>query len=495
MDEPLSTYYIERAERLNDAQRTVTAGLLVGSAPECELWLNHPAVSRVQAGINRVGEWFYVTALSASNTTSLNGRALRAGAAEALADGDVLQLGPFALEVDYASDGLRLRVSQQPGQTAADAPAGAQAQPTGAPEALPASVAEAMKNFWAERKRELAAPSTLLHPQQPRATGKAGFAWEPTLDLRRNWPVAVFFWAVLLCGGGLWAAARWYPQAYAPRPVSTPHARAALNAGADLARQPNADACTTCHARPASIEDNCTSCHQATRFVATVTPPHRQHQVGCTTCHAEHRGREFSPREAALHLCADCHKDGNVYQGARMKTPHPRTGFGYPVLNGQWVWSGLDEEEWATKPAKVRAELNSWPMNTERERLIAQFHALHVYRVRSVAGLRANEEGEMECSTCHEYIRPTADAEMPRKHCELCHDGRRDEQTGRVLLAADEPNCTSCHVQHVRDQRHWNAALLVETGAGESKTEALKANALKNETDAARRRAANSDGH
>jgi hypothetical protein len=24
----------------------------------------------------------------------------------------------------------------------------------------------------------------------------------------------------------------------------------------------------------------------------------------------------------------------------------------------------------------------------------------------------------------------------------------------------DQPNCTSCHVQHVQDKRHWNPALL-----------------------------------
>jgi hypothetical protein len=28
------------------------------------------------------------------------------------------------------------------------------------------------------------------------------------------------------------------------------------------------------------------------------------------------------------------------------------------------------------------------------------------------------------------------------------------------VIASDKPNCTSCHVQHTRDKRHWNPNLL-----------------------------------
>ena len=269
----------------------------------------------------------------------------------------------------------------------------------------------------------------------------------------------------------MWAAARWRSEAFAPRPLSAAHARATLDESEAIARHANADACNTCHAQTARIEDNCAACHQTNNFVATVTGPHQQAHVDCLTCHTEHRGREFSPREAALKSCDGCHNDANIYRGMRMKTPHPMTGFGYPVVNSKWVWRGLSDEEWASKPDKIRAEMDKWVQtikqteDRERNRLVAQFHVLHVYRVRSVAGLRSDEEGKMECTSCHQFTLPTIDREMPQKQCVLCHNGLLDRQTKRVLIPADKPNCTSCHVQHIWDKNHWNPSLLAQGSA------------------------------
>ena len=29
-----------------------------------------------------------------------------------------------------------------------------------------------------------------------------------------------------------------------------------------------------------------------------------------------------------------------------------------------------------------------------------------------------------------------------------------------MIIAKDKPDCTSCHVQHIKDKRHWNPALM-----------------------------------
>jgi hypothetical protein len=47
-------YVIVRNDLAVDPVTIIADGLLIGRLPECELLLNHPAVSRVQAGIKRL---------------------------------------------------------------------------------------------------------------------------------------------------------------------------------------------------------------------------------------------------------------------------------------------------------------------------------------------------------------------------------------------------------------------------------------------------------
>jgi hypothetical protein len=152
-----------------------------------------------------------------------------------------------------------------------------------------------------------------------------------------------------------------------------------------------------------------------------------------------------------------------------MKTPHAATGFGYPVVAGQWKWRGLDDEELASKPAKIRAEFDKWnsannkgkPVS-EKGKLVALFHALHVYRVRSVGSMLSDDEGKMQCTSCHKFEGLKADTETPRTRCAICHSGKIDTQNQSVLIEPDKPNCTSCHVQHVKDKRLWSGSLVDE---------------------------------
>src|SRR2546426_4373351 len=104
-------FIIVREDLLLDPMTIITDGLLIGRLVECELLLNHPAVSRVQAGIKVADENYYLFALRPSNPVKLNGKAVEHN--EALAAGDILEVGPFILEIDETDEALLIKVSLQ----------------------------------------------------------------------------------------------------------------------------------------------------------------------------------------------------------------------------------------------------------------------------------------------------------------------------------------------------------------------------------------------
>ena len=129
------------------------------------------------------------------------------------------------------------------------------------------------------------------------------------------------------------------------------------------------------------------------------------------------------------------------------------------MVNGKWKWKGLNDSEWSLKQIAVDRLMGDKGDADDRWRS-KQFHALHVQRVRA-NGLPGNPDGELSCSSCHKTFNPI-DRVTPRTTCDNCHDGRLELGTNRVLIARDKPNCTSCHIQHVKDKRHWNPKLLVD---------------------------------
>jgi hypothetical protein len=465
-------YIIIREDLVQDPVTIITDGLLIGRLVECELLLNHPAVSRGQAGIKELNGSYYLFGLRPSNPVKLNGKAVEEN--EALAPGDVLEIGPFLLEIDRTDDALVIKVSLQIGvvvdtsdlsspnlETAQLLPAqprgeGKKAPAKARPAALPGD--KALDIFWDKRIREAGkmVRHSPLFPKSQRRAGKAQFNWTPTTDLASRWPVSFFIWGAIVVGLLSVAAAYWYANAYAPGPVSRAHAKSQLGLFPPIAARPNANACTTCHSFSGNMDANCSRCHNAEAFVATVIEPHAAAGVGCLSCHAEHRGENFNAAEAALVTCTECHNDANrnTYNGHKVGTPHGGT-FGYPVTNGKWTWKGLNDAEWELKKIAV----SRLPGDTEDKWRSKQFHALHVQRVRALPGLPANAHGELSCSSCHKSFNPI-DRETPRTTCGNCHNGRVDPATNRVIIARDKPNCTSCHVQHVKDKRHWNPSLM-----------------------------------
>jgi hypothetical protein len=474
-----SKFVIIREDLNVDPAELVTDGLKIGRLPSCEVVLNHPSVSRLHAGINEAEGRFYLYNFSHSSGTVLNGRIVPIEAAEVLADGDVLQIGPFFLYVERADDALSLRVKIEVAVNAGDVENRA-AEPPHAPQAHAApeashEIAQALNVFWEKRKREAGKMHRVspLRPQAPaRVLGKARFNWTPTRDLVRPWPFSIFVWAAVIVGLFAVIAAVVYAQTYSPAPISEAHARRTLQAQPAIARHPNASSCTSCHTLTGSMEQKCSACHQAAGFVATVTDPHREAGVGCTSCHVEHQGTQFRPSVASLQTCTNCHDNSNTkaFNGRRVGTPHGGT-FGYPVRDGRWVWAGLSNEELERKPSEMREIIAGVEESLKRApaagrdasdvRRSAVFHALHLHRVKAVGDL-VSVGGEVSCSSCHQSFSPI-DRETPRTTCGTCHNGDPGGKFEKVL-AADRPNCVSCHVQHPKGRRTWGTSLLAETG-------------------------------
>lgn len=456
-------YVIIRDDLLQDPVTIISDGLLIGRLQECELLLNHPSVSRAQAGIKLVDDNYFLFGLRPSNPVKLNGKPVAEN--EALAPGDVLEIGPFLLAVDLTAEALLLRVSLQIGRSVDTSnlssssvgtaeletlvAAGEKKTPA-KPRAAPIQGDKALDIFWDKRIREagkMVRPSPLF-PRSQRRAGKAAFNWTPTTDLRSQWPVSFFVWGAIVVGLLSVAAAYWYATAYAPGPIARAHAQSQLTVFPPIAVKANANSCTSCHSFSGSMEQSCAQCHNTDSFVATVIEPHTAAAIGCLSCHAEHRGREFHASLAALATCTECHNSSNknIYNGHKVGTPHGGT-FGYPTVNGRWTWKGLNDSDWKLKQIAV----TRLPEDTDEKWSSKQFHALHVQRVRA-NGLLGDSNGALSCSSCHKSFNPI-DRETPRTTCGTCHNGRLEVGTGRVLIARDQPNCTSCHVQHVKDKR------------------------------------------
>ncbi|HYW74055.1 MAG TPA: FHA domain-containing protein [Pyrinomonadaceae bacterium] len=476
------TFIIVREDLQLDPARIVAEGLLLGRLPTCEVLLNHPSVSRLHAGISFTDDNYYIRGLRQGNPVLLNGTALTDY--EALAPGDVLGIGPFTLDIDFDQQGLLIiTVSLQIAATPADSvrprelsgvyqlpstggfetSSEAALQNTFQPgrEAKPTvTSSRTLDVFWDKRitAATKAVRSSPLFPRTGKRAGKAQLIWSATTDLKRRWAGSMLLWGAIPVGLLAAAGAWFYAPAFAPGSIAEVHTRTTMNLSPPIAESVSAGKCTSCHTLGASMASRCSSCHTTEAFAATVIAPHTNAGIGCADCHAEHRGAGFNPIDGALLSCFQCHNDQNKqkYNGKTVATPHGGT-LGYPVVNGHWQWAGLDADEMAAR--KTTLQLERLPSDSDDQWRSKQFHAVHLYRVRAVASLPGNREGQLSCSSCH-ATRDPIDLTTPRTTCGKCHNGQTDARAGRQVIAADKPNCTSCHVQHNKDKRHWNPSLL-----------------------------------
>ncbi len=457
----------------------LTLGRLIGN----DLALNHPTVSRTHAGIKEINGDYWVFNLSEANGTLLNGEQIEQ---TPLADGDLIQIGPFFLYPDYTDDGLHLQVEMTVNPLPVEASSASQVKlpveerrtirldpgqlaklqrekttPKGTRRLagtgmLTGRLAEldeqALKIFWDKRKREAGklATDSPLKPKTRRRLGKAQFNWSPTRDLQFAWPKALFAWGAIvitvLAVGAVFA----FKDAYSPGALSTPHARGDFSINPAIAKAVNDASCTTCHSVKASMNQNCASCHTTSAFHSEVSDKHLKSGLTCVACHSEHHGRDFRPALVANVACTGCHRDGSGYvspiNGQPLKTPHGGS-FGYPVTDGRWLWGGISQAEWQRK------EL---PGATSQYSLKEQFHLIHV------AG---RQTGRSNCTDCHTSgFEGAALTQGVRESCASCHGvdaATAQNQTANARLgfadralnpaggaSANGPLCVSCHSQH-----------------------------------------------
>src|SRR5882762_11892076 len=231
MSEQDSTFIVVREDRALDPTTLFVEALRIGRAPECELLLNHPTISRLHAGIREIEGRFYLFHLSSTNPTTLNGKLVAPEAPEVLAPGDEVRAGPFFLRIDHKDRAMVVTVTLQIGLLIGEAeargePLLAQSAARPAVASSPKALADALDLFWGKRSRKKAGRKSPLHPRRPPRLGKARFNWTPTRDLVRPWPFAVFLWSAVVLGIFSIAAALGYSAAYAPEPISNAHSRA-----------------------------------------------------------------------------------------------------------------------------------------------------------------------------------------------------------------------------------------------------------------------------
>src|SRR6185503_3941486 len=267
----MNQYIINREDLQVDPVTIVTDGLMIGRLAPCEVVLNHPSVSRVQAGIKQIENDYYLFALRSKNPVLLNGKPVEEN--EALASGDIIEVGPFRLEIDVTDDALLISVQLQIG-----------AKPSEIDLSDPGLSTEDLVVPGPKGKMVLPSP---LFPKGGRRSGKTQFNWMPTTDLMSRWPAAFFTWSLLIVGLLSVAAAYRYTSAFAPAPISKAHAATQLSVVPAIATTPNSGSCTNCHSLTDNVERRCGSCHTTEAFASTMIKPHEAAGIGCVDCHAE----------------------------------------------------------------------------------------------------------------------------------------------------------------------------------------------------------------
>ena len=490
----MSFFFIVRKDQNIDPIEIESEGLTIGRLAGNDLSLNHPTVSRTHAGIKEISGDYWIFNLSEANGTLLNGELIEQ---TPLADGDLIQIGPFFLFPKYTRDGLQLDVEvsvvpvpvdvsnttqlQLPQeerktirldpsllakfQRSKPTPKGtirlsAEKMLTG--RLTPVVDSETFKVFWDKRKREAGklSPDSPLAPTGEKRYGKSQFNWYPTRDLQWPWTRSLFTWSSLIISLLAISAIFTFKDVYSSGTLSVAHSRGDFSIKPEIATKINGNSCTTCHSVKAPMVQNCASCHTTRAFQSEVSEKHTKVGLKCIDCHTEHQGRDFRPNFVANVACTGCHRDDSGFRsplnGQLLKTPHGG-GTGYPVTNGRWLWQGITQAEWERK------EL---PGSTSQFNLKEQFHLIHI---------GGRQEGRTNCTDCHiNGFEGAAVTQGVRQACANCHGIKESQAQAQGEFArrafADRainikgssqvrgPLCITCHTQH-GEEKNLRASL------------------------------------
>jgi thioredoxin reductase len=501
MAEALSRFIVKRKDSVSAIDDLVidSEGLSIGRLIKNDLALNHPAVSRVHAGIKQVGKDYWIYNLSDSNGTLLNGELVER---TPLAEGDLIQIGPFLLKVNYGENALVISIEREmelnplAGQASTFVPSqddspeaiktlivniparsskpivtpgGTQRlKMTGKLTGVLAGVDErALKVFWDKRKREAGklAEKTPLHPRSGQKTGKAQFNWRPTLDLRKLWRKSYWVWGIGVVTLLALAAVFLYPNTYSPDAVSEAHTKSDLSSRG-IALRPNANSCAECHNVVTGLQNKCIECHNTAGSATvassdnpkgfqpqTLIPGHQQANVtACNACHTEHQGKASASGLLNYGLCVNCHNgrytiEDGPKKGQTLAIPHGGGSVGLPQLGIDYKWTGWKAERW-------QKAFERW----DNKELQQAFTAQNLERVPAVGYLKNDQfhyihylgkvEDKLACIVCHKDNKLEAKSvegiKSLREACLKCHVTTENTAGMRANIA----NCITCHKQH-----------------------------------------------
>jgi thioredoxin reductase len=519
MAEALSRFIVKRKDGVNVIDDLVieSDGLSIGRLIKNDLALNHPAVSRMHAGIKQIGNDFWIYNLSDSNGTLLNGELVER---TPLAEGDLLQIGPFQLKINYSQNALVITIEREmelnpvagqgsgfvstpeisaeaiktlivqiPAKNAKPivTPGGTQRlKMTGRLTGVLADVEErALKVFWDKRKREAGklAEKTPLYPRGMQKIGKAQFNWRPTLDLRKLWRKSYWVWGIGIVALLALVSAFVYPTTYSPGQVSDAHSTS-TNGNRGIALRPNANSCSECHNVVTGVQNKCIECHNTAdnATVATSQNPkgfqpqtliagHQKANVtACNQCHTEHQGKPSASGLLNYGLCANCHngkytiEDGD-HKGQKLPIPHGGGSVGLPQLGTDFKWTGWNAVRW-------QKALDRW----DNKELQQAFTAQKLEKVAAVGYVKTDQfhylhylgkvTDDKACIVCHKDNKLDAKSaegiKSLREACLKCH-ATTENTTG---LKANLANCITCHKQHPNEnQLATRADKATESGA------------------------------
>lgn len=475
-----STFYVDRGDQPQGSEKKVEDRLTIGSVDSANITLNDQGISAFQACIEKDEGHFYFSNLGSNCKTTLFGLLVDVNRRVRLVDGDEFQIWfgeklrqAYLLTISEPTNhSLKIRVVRDDREAAERSLT--QDQRLDLQGRISPADVGVLAQYWEEREKKKAGGPSALRPKALPQHLKSSYHWKPNRDLVRPRSVAVCTWAIILLGTFSVAAAFRYREAFAPGKISVAHASTTLTKNPAIAMRHSGGACFSCHVQGFSrtnremMNAKCGGCHNAEGFAATFISAHREAGISCTTCHTEHRGKNFISQDAALESCAKCHSADNqmVYNGKRMHTPHGGT-YGYPVVKGVWAWKGLDDKELEAKP-EIAAHLTKSRAtpNEGQQWLSAQFHAIHLDRARLAGGVDGIEDVDsrqqkLSCSSCHKtgYMGINVDRENPRKTCGRCHNAKMFEGTSSATRF-EAPSCASCHVEHIKDA-HWASAMRI----------------------------------
>ncbi len=512
-------FIIKRTDKDSGVDDVVieSEGLTIGRLVGNDLVLNHRAVSRTHAGIKEINGEFWIFNLSTSNGTVLNGQLADK---TPLADGDVLQIGPYMLVIEYGKNALSIIVQREIEVNPLEAYGAAQS--AGADETgktmmiqipglagkipggtksirgtgllgnvLPSMDQAALDVFWEKRKREAGkiAEVTPLHPKGGERLGRARNNWRPTVDLRRLWRKSYFYLGAAVVVLLSIIAIIIYESAYSPGSLADPHVRAMDQSALftrNIASRENANSCSTCHGVTTGMLDNCITCHTTTTTGAsgatkagflprTLIAGHNNQNLVCTDCHIEHQGRDVTAGLVSYRLCYNCHngvytiKNAGKIGPAGSVLPIPHGGkTGYTELStetkGGKYWPGLSAARWEKSIARWRAKdpnIIADAKSLENSPSNQQFHKLHLGGI----GIEGKQNNQI-CAICHfDQSGKNLDTqtnyglhEAPRLSCAKCHT-----VSYTVAGAASQvpASCETCHQQHGADEGILNTAKIV----------------------------------